>query len=198
MQPRAIRSGTSCARGGRSGVPRRLVASTAGDSSTMNLAGCKPAKVGSQRRTNWLKRSRCSITSSASMSHRRPSRSEVKMSICHCAEGWICEAHPDLPARHDGGTWSSTQCRNPDCLCWKGPIASGARHVGLDDHREQESETANAHASLTRPTFAPASSGKRRYQTYPSHQDEVACRAALPVTSHLRPPEHRRVAAAAP
>ena len=39
---------------------------------------------------------------------------------CHCAEGWICEEHPEQPWPHDDCAGPGTQCDNPDCLWWRG------------------------------------------------------------------------------
>ena len=40
---------------------------------------------------------------------------------CHCAQGWICEEHPDLPWPHDDCAGPGMQCSNPDCPWWAGP-----------------------------------------------------------------------------
>jgi hypothetical protein len=39
--------------------------------------------------------------------------------ICHCAEGWICEEHPDQPWPHDDCAGPGTRCENTDCSWWK-------------------------------------------------------------------------------
>jgi hypothetical protein len=38
----------------------------------------------------------------------------------HCAEGWICEAHPENPWPHEGCPGPGMQCSNPECAWWKG------------------------------------------------------------------------------
>ena len=40
---------------------------------------------------------------------------------CDCAEGWICEQHPDQPARHSGCSGPATACRHEACPWWRGP-----------------------------------------------------------------------------
>jgi hypothetical protein len=40
--------------------------------------------------------------------------------VCHCDEGWVCEAHPDQPLGHDDCGGAGMQCTNPDCPWWKG------------------------------------------------------------------------------
>jgi hypothetical protein len=40
---------------------------------------------------------------------------------CYCAEGWICEAHPERPWPHDDCSGPGMQCLNPDCPWWRGP-----------------------------------------------------------------------------
>lgn len=32
-----------------------------------------------------------------------------------CAEGWVCEAHPDKPWPHDGCPGPGTPCPEPGC-----------------------------------------------------------------------------------
>jgi len=41
---------------------------------------------------------------------------------CHCAEGWICKAHPDQPAHHDDCPGRSSRCPNDACPWWRGPL----------------------------------------------------------------------------
>jgi hypothetical protein len=38
----------------------------------------------------------------------------------HCAEGWICEAHPDRPWPHDDCAGPGTPCDNSACPWWRG------------------------------------------------------------------------------
>ena len=40
---------------------------------------------------------------------------------CHCAEGWICEQHPDQPWPHDDCAGPGAPCRTEDCPWWRGP-----------------------------------------------------------------------------
>ena len=40
--------------------------------------------------------------------------------VCHCAEGWICERHPEQPWPHDDCTGPGEPCSNPDCPWWRG------------------------------------------------------------------------------
>jgi hypothetical protein len=35
---------------------------------------------------------------------------------CICADGWICEQHPDMPWPHDDCAGPGELCPNPDCL----------------------------------------------------------------------------------
>jgi hypothetical protein len=39
---------------------------------------------------------------------------------CNCAQGLVCEDHPDEAPHHDGCRGNSRQCDNPDCPWWKG------------------------------------------------------------------------------
>jgi hypothetical protein len=41
---------------------------------------------------------------------------------CHCAEGWICEAHPDQPWPHDDSMGPGMRCPTADCPWWRGPL----------------------------------------------------------------------------
>jgi hypothetical protein len=36
--------------------------------------------------------------------------------ICSCAEGWVCEDHPDRPWQHDRCGGAGMLCQNPDCI----------------------------------------------------------------------------------
>jgi hypothetical protein len=35
---------------------------------------------------------------------------------CPCADGWVCEDHPDQPPQHDGCGAAGMLCHNPDCV----------------------------------------------------------------------------------
>jgi hypothetical protein len=39
-----------------------------------------------------------------------------RQQICSCAEGWVCEDHPDQPYEHDGCVGAGMLCQNPDCV----------------------------------------------------------------------------------
>ena len=38
---------------------------------------------------------------------------------CHCAEGWICEAHPADAWPHDACAGPGMPCDNPECPWWR-------------------------------------------------------------------------------
>jgi hypothetical protein len=42
------------------------------------------------------------------------------MERCNCREGWICEAHPNLPWPHDDCPGPGMRCANEMCPWWKG------------------------------------------------------------------------------
>jgi hypothetical protein len=45
------------------------------------------------------------------------------MNDCHCSEGWVCEAHPDLPWPHDDGDGPGMLYTNPGCQAGRDPAA---------------------------------------------------------------------------
>jgi hypothetical protein len=47
--------------------------------------------------------------------------------VCHCAEGWICEEHPDRPHPHDDCAGPGDPCDNPNCPWWRGPSPAALR-----------------------------------------------------------------------
>jgi hypothetical protein len=51
---------------------------------------------------------------------------------CHCASGWICEAHPDHPWPHDDCAGPGEQCRNPECSSWQGSSPAAVSTEGWD------------------------------------------------------------------
>jgi hypothetical protein len=49
----------------------------------------------------------------------------TQINPCHCARGWICEAHPDRPAHHDDCDAGGRPSDYPHCPYWQGadPLA---------------------------------------------------------------------------
>ena len=44
-----------------------------------------------------------------------PATHPSPMATCHCAEGWVCEDHPDRPWAHDHCAEPAMPCATPDC-----------------------------------------------------------------------------------
>jgi hypothetical protein len=78
---------------------------------------------------------------------------------CHCASGWICEAHPDHPWPHDDCAGPGEQCCNPDCAWWAGSEPAALNTEGWDV----------VYAS-TRVTFRPdVENGHGKLSPWPRH-----------------------------
>jgi len=60
---------------------------------------------------------------------------------CHCADGWICEEHPDQPWPHGNCTGPEAPCAAPDCPWWKGsaPAALGKSYWTNNRRRDEVS-----------------------------------------------------------
>jgi hypothetical protein len=67
----------------------------------------------------------------------------------HCCEGWICEAHPNLPWPHDECLGQGMRCINETASVVEGTDARGARHVRLEGCHELARSPTEATDSLT-------------------------------------------------
>jgi hypothetical protein len=61
--------------------------------------------------------------------HNCDARERLELMLCHCADGWICEQHPDRPWPHDGCPGPGELCRNPEC------VVGRVLRAELDDRR---------------------------------------------------------------